>query len=191
MARACTIDGCDNPSRKRGLCHKHYNAAWRAANIEISRERERAYGRANPDKKVAQARAWALANPEKARANKRTYHARHRDKVNAAHAAQRRAHPEKARAATRAWRAANPERWAEVQRLNALRRKSGRDPDAIPYLEHVRHDPCAYCGEPSASIDHIQALARGGSNCWDNLTAACGSCNSRKHAKQLLHFLLS
>lgn len=52
-------------------------------------------------------------------------------------------------------------------------------------------DPCAYCGAPSAEIEHIVPRARGGEDTWDNLTGACPTCNSRKSAKSLLNFLLS
>jgi 5-methylcytosine-specific restriction endonuclease McrA len=53
----------------------------------------------------------------------------------------------------------------------------------------LRDDPCAYCGAPADTIDHIDPLAWGGNNGWENLTAACGSCNGSKHGSRLLVFL--
>ena len=45
---------------------------------------------------------------------------------------------------------------------------------------------CCYCQEPitvrSATADHVQARARGGSNSRDNLVAACQPCNKTKGA---------
>lgn len=54
----------------------------------------------------------------------------------------------------------------------------------------IINDPCAYCGESGGTVDHIQAVAAGGDGDWLNLTGACASCNSRKRAMPLLHFLL-
>lgn len=43
---------------------------------------------------------------------------------------------------------------------------------------------CAYCGKPmedeTASIDHVIARSRGGSNEWENLVAAHRQCNEDK-----------
>lgn len=55
----------------------------------------------------------------------------------------------------------------------------------------LRGDPCCYCGAPMQHIDHIHPIARGGDGSWDNLTAACSSCNQRKQAKTLLMFMLA
>lgn len=43
--------------------------------------------------------------------------------------------------------------------------------------------PCAYCGGPGGSIDHIVPLARGGTNDRSNLASACIPCNSAKGAQ--------
>lgn len=39
---------------------------------------------------------------------------------------------------------------------------------------------CQYCGDPADSIDHVVPRSRGGLHVWDNVTAACRSCNLRK-----------
>lgn len=52
-----------------------------------------------------------------------------------------------------------------------------------------RNDPCAYCGAQSNAIDHIVPRSKGGSNEWDNLTASCSTCNSKKNASTMLLFL--
>jgi 5-methylcytosine-specific restriction endonuclease McrA len=38
-------------------------------------------------------------------------------------------------------------------------------------------------------IDHIEPVSKTGSGDWDNLTAACASCNTSKNATSLLTFL--
>jgi len=46
------------------------------------------------------------------------------------------------------------------------------------------HYTCQYCGErlPKAilTIDHVQPRSKGGETCWENVVAACASCNRRK-----------
>lgn len=39
---------------------------------------------------------------------------------------------------------------------------------------------CQYCGDAADSIDHVVPRSRGGEHVWDNVTAACRSCNLRK-----------
>jgi 5-methylcytosine-specific restriction endonuclease McrA len=39
---------------------------------------------------------------------------------------------------------------------------------------------CQYCGSRADSIDHVLPRSRGGTDEWDNLAAACRSCNSTK-----------
>lgn len=43
---------------------------------------------------------------------------------------------------------------------------------------------CLYCGQhfshANLSRDHVHPVSRGGQNCWENVVAACLSCNQRK-----------
>ena len=39
---------------------------------------------------------------------------------------------------------------------------------------------CQYCGAAAENIDHVIPRSRGGMHSWDNVVAACRSCNSRK-----------
>lgn len=59
------------------------------------------------------------------------------------------------------------------------------------YLLAVKRDPCCYCHEPATTLDHVVPTSLGGTNDTANVTAACGSCNSSKHQRSLLLFLLS
>ena len=58
------------------------------------------------------------------------------------------------------------------------------------YKEVLRKDPCAYCGEPSDTVDHIQAVTKDGKNGWPNLSGACAVCNNQKANFPLLKFLI-
>jgi 5-methylcytosine-specific restriction endonuclease McrA len=52
-------------------------------------------------------------------------------------------------------------------------------------------DPCAYCGGPGGTVDHIEPVGRGGGHHYydDNGTGACQHCNTRKGRQSLLVFL--
>jgi 5-methylcytosine-specific restriction endonuclease McrA len=53
-------------------------------------------------------------------------------------------------------------------------------------LQEMRKQPCAICGRPSGTIDHITPLAKGGTNKMSNLRPLCLSCNSKKSDKEEL-----
>ena len=39
---------------------------------------------------------------------------------------------------------------------------------------------CQYCGRAAENVDHVLPRSRGGEHTWENVVAACRSCNSRK-----------
>jgi 5-methylcytosine-specific restriction endonuclease McrA len=39
---------------------------------------------------------------------------------------------------------------------------------------------CQYCGRAAENVDHVVPRSRGGPHTWENVVAACKSCNSRK-----------
>ena len=45
---------------------------------------------------------------------------------------------------------------------------------------------CQYCGRAAESIDHVVPRSKGGEHTWENVVAACRSCNVRK-GDRLLH----
>lgn len=68
--------------------------------------------------------------------------------------------------------------------------RAGLTGDALDYAVILRGDPCAYCGAPADSVDHIENTAHGGAlDDWENLTAACLRCNGSKQHRPLLRFL--
>ena len=52
---------------------------------------------------------------------------------------------------------------------------------------------CQYCGAErvSLTIDHVVPRSRGGETCWENVVAACQSCNLRKGDKTLSQTAMS
>jgi 5-methylcytosine-specific restriction endonuclease McrA len=65
-----------------------------------------------------------------------------------------------------------------------------RDSQDKMHVENLLNDPCCYCGKPMEDIDHIVPVTKSGEENWENLTAACKSCNTSKNNKNLLDFLL-
>lgn len=61
-------------------------------------------------------------------------------------------------------------------------------PDDICALFESFGFTCAYClrDDKKLTVDHVLALSRGGRHEIGNLVPACGSCNSRKHARGIL-----
>jgi len=49
----------------------------------------------------------------------------------------------------------------------------------------VRANPCVYCGDAAAGVDHVWPLSRGGPEDESNLVAACWSCNPSKGSRLL------
>lgn len=39
---------------------------------------------------------------------------------------------------------------------------------------------CQYCGRPAEDVDHVLPRSRGGPHTWENVVAACRTCNARK-----------
>jgi 5-methylcytosine-specific restriction endonuclease McrA len=39
---------------------------------------------------------------------------------------------------------------------------------------------CQYCGARAENLDHVVPRSRGGTHTWENVVAACRSCNNRK-----------
>jgi 5-methylcytosine-specific restriction endonuclease McrA len=44
---------------------------------------------------------------------------------------------------------------------------------------------CVYCGRPAECIDHVHPRSRGGQHVWENVVAACRTCNLHKSDKDL------
>lgn len=105
----------------------------------------------------------------------------------------------KARNLVREWGAKNKDRraYSSSRRRMLIKEQGPISQATIDFIAMLRRDPCSYCGvhpddtaEGRMTIDHIVPISHGGENDISNLTAACGTCNSRKGTKDLLSFLL-
>lgn len=159
-AAACSVDACSSLMIARGLCVRHYQK-WQKYGDPLAGITVRS-GRGLTCEVDGCSEPYK-SNGMCTRHALRDYTRRNRDKV-------------------RAWR----------QRRGA-RLKAGSPEDraaTIQYRSIIIEDPCVYCGAPSRSVDHIQPVADGGADSWENMAPTCRSCNSSKQAKDLLQFLV-
>lgn len=132
-------------------------------------------------------RYWS-ANRERKQAKARRDYERHRDSYRERARVWYAANTERARENVRRYQSAHPLYY--LLRAKARKRLlTAPDADHRDYVAILRADPCSYCGGPCEEIDHIAAVKAGGGNTWDNLTAACLSCNRAKATKPLLRAL--
>lgn len=148
-------------------CRKAYCTVWYENNREYA---------------VSQAREWSSKNPQKRKEI--------RDKW-------RTENPEIARALTADWAKRNPEaRRAIDHRRRARKLQAGGNAskhDILSLFERQR-GKCACCRtsiEDGYEIDHVVALAAGGSNDMINLQLLCMLCNRSKGSKDPVDFMQS
>lgn len=64
---------------------------------------------------------------------------------------------------------------------NSFRKEVRLKKESLFYRDQCQ---CVYCGEPltvkSLTYDHLHPRSKGGAHSWDNVVAACLSCNSEK-----------
>lgn len=191
--------GVNNKCR---ACVSAYNQSRKGDPEYMRRSRERSakWTKVHPEARRAARRRWDEANKGKRYAA-----------TIAAAKAKRAADPEAARAKGRAdankWRLANPERAAEIARATRLKAWAERPEEQrmkARVMSHKRRDRtrgekldprvallvlkagggrCVYCRRPAKlTLDHIDAISRGGRNLWSNLLPSCRSCNCSKGA---------
>lgn len=167
---------------------------------------EEAYKFRNRQKIAEKSALWRVRNPERASATSKAYREANRGNLAEAKRADYAARADEMRRSRRAryaedplkhlainakWAAANPEKVAALRRnRRACKRQAtgSHTADDIKHLWRLQNGKCAsdWCRadlKASYHIDHIYALARGGSNDRSNLQLLCVPCNLSKHAK--------
>lgn len=97
-------------------------------------------------------------------------------------------YPERARAAVAAYTKAHPEiHCAKEHRRRARKRGASGSysgEEWLALLDFYGHRCCICATDGKLTVDHVVALANGGSNNLDNLQPLCAPCNSRKGARE-------
>ena len=93
-----------------------------------------------------------------------------------------------------AWKKGNPEKVrAESHRRRALKRaaEGSHTADELKALLESQRGKCVYCGisiRKGYHVDHLVALARGGTNWISNIQLTCPRCNTSKGARDHFEF---
>lgn len=146
--------------------------AWAEANPERKAANNRAAIERNPERYKEKRRAWELNNPEKMRGYRQAFYLRTSDKK---------------AAYSRIWFKTNPEKVAQYNAAKRLRKLNAEGSFTSADVARILADQkykCAWCKQSvrkSFSVDHIEALTKGGTNWPRNLQILCKSCNSRKN----------
>lgn len=159
--------------------------AWRKRNPEKVAQQNKRWREKNPDWHTGPTRAaWMKLNRERLTAKLRAYRESNREKVQQAIRNWREKNPDKARAAQAAVKHRRRAREREIDGPNF----SAKD---IALLYREQGGSCAGCGthDPRLEIDHVVAIAKGGTNAPSNLQLLCRSCNSSKGARDLVEWL--
>lgn len=141
-----------------------YKQQWRLENIDRVRARRKAAYQSNKSAAVASASAWNRANAERRKEIVRR-HEQNNPEMRRAIKARRRAR----------------ERGAEGS-------FSAQDLQSIVERQLWLCAACGCCLRLGYEADHIQPLARGGSNWPENIQALCRTCNRSKGAKHPQEF---
>jgi 5-methylcytosine-specific restriction endonuclease McrA len=137
-------------------------------NAETHRKRAKEWYYANPQRAKEQRKKWGTDNLERKRELNAAWRQRNLLKV-------------QKRAVTK-----------EATRRAQKRASAGTfTPQDVEFILKAQRHHCAYCRKRLSKryhIDHIVALARGGSNDSRNIQALCPTCNIAKGAKHPIDF---
>lgn len=147
----------------------------------------------------AKAKIYREENREKISAKNRSGYARTKERKLALGAQWRADNKERMRDLVKAWEKANPERLRQHRVMGAHRRRAlvrGCATDESFTRENIESlraragRKCAICrlSKPRLTIDHIFALAAGGSNILSNIQFLCKPCNSAKGMRDPIEF---
>ena len=171
MPSQCTF--CDEPAVAKGMCRRHYKAAWYQANRERLRRRMKSYYAANTEAAKRRAREWELAHLDEKRARSRRAYA---------------ADPSRRKQYHSEWKRTNRVKTAEYSRRRRAALRSGVWQEVTPDLVAQKFaywgNRCWMCGAAGPlEADHVKPVSRGGLHVLANLRPACKSCNRSKHAR--------
>jgi 5-methylcytosine-specific restriction endonuclease McrA len=181
------------------ICTREWNKRKYDADPKLARQRVQNYRTSNmPDIRVRK-RVNRIKNLERCLKSERVYRENNRILLRDRDRVRYHSQPDKAIAKVRAWQVANHENVSANARKRRAR-EHGADGEHnaadILRIRKAQKDKCAMpdCRvklKGKGHIDHIIALARGGSNWPSNLQILCPLCNCSKHARDPIEFAQS
>lgn len=193
--RANKAEFRNQPENKEKM--RAYLAEYCERNAEKLKAAKAANYQANKAKRNAASKAYAERNKELVSEQGRARYEANRERLKAAAAARYAENGEEIRAKQIARHAARPERRRAVdQRMRAKRMSAPGSHTAadIKALMKLQRGLCVGCRcdiRVDFHVDHIEPLAKGGSNDRTNLQLLCPTCNRSKHARSPVEFMQS
>ncbi len=207
ITKRCPACGEIKPREAFHIARKRYDglqpncrrciAEWRGANKAKISANNAAYRRAHRDALIAYATAWRTAYPDKAKLSAAAWRKANAEALRNDGRLYRRANRGRYATNIRAWQKVNPDRVAGYRHTRRARKygAGGKLSAAdIRDIRRMQRDRCAACRCPlggRGTIDHIVALAKGGTNDRRNAQLMCKPCNSSKRSTDPIDFMRS
>lgn len=175
-------------------CKRIEMREYYVSNSDAIKLRAKLWEQNNAERSKETAKLWVTKNLEKSRSIKAAWRERNRETENVRAAERRMANPAARRASSIKYYQANRERYRTYlrNRRAAMRVAGGKHThDDVSRLHSLQRGRCAHCGKSLKDgyhVDHIEPIARGGSNAPENLQLLCPTCNKRKGAKDPIRF---
>jgi len=167
------------------------------SNKEAHKSRCKSWREANKERISATISAWNKANKEKLDANRKVWREANKEHIAATTKAWSDANKERHLSLISNWSKEHPERVAAKNRNRRARKKlsTGTHTESdIQNLFTLQNKKCAVCNKLIVNgyhVDHVIALANGGSNDKSNLQLLCAYCNLSKGTKDPIDFMRS
>lgn len=191
----CECRNCERANVRKH--HAKYRAERTPEQKKADAQYQSRYKKQQRQKLTDWEREWRKQNKERANDRGKRYYEAHKAERSHYHAERYERKREHILMQARMYRARKPSKRAEInaRRSALLARSVVNDFTDQQWQELLEtfNKHCAYCLEPSDDLtrEHLIPITRGGNNTASNIVPACRSCNSRKHTKTLLEFVMA
>lgn len=168
--------------RQRAACKR-----WRERHPERAKASTDSWRQRNKERVKATLAAWEERNKARRDARKKEWRDSNKERRQQWTRAWLESNVERNRETRRQWRINNPHKKLEYRIARKARKRNAGGHATFEQIQ-ARIDlfggMCSWCGEtPYEHVDHVIALASGGTNWPANLRPACRRCNQRKHKR--------